>query len=86
MRSVTTRQFREMYAGLPEQVRSQALRAYRLFRRDPSHSGLNFKKVNVTNNIYSVRIGLGHRALGQMDGSEIIWFWIGRHNEYDRRL
>ena len=73
-----------MYANLPEQVRLQSLRAYQLFRRNPSHPGLNFKRVDDENNIYSARIGRGYRALGQLDGSDIVWFWIGPHSEYDR--
>lgn len=84
MRSFTSRRFREMYAGLPEQVRLQSWRAYQLFRRNPSHPGLKFKKVDQENNIYSARIGLGYRALGQLDGSEIVWFWIGPHGDYDK--
>ena len=43
-------------------------------RRNPAHPGLNFKKVE-EDNIYSVRVGLGYRAPGQMDGAEIVWFW-----------
>jgi hypothetical protein len=73
-----------LYADLPVQVRQQSKRAYQLFRRNPSHPGLNFKKIDEENNIYSVRIGLSYRALGQMDGSDIAWFWIGPHREYDR--
>jgi hypothetical protein len=37
-------------------------------------------------NIYSVRVGLGYRALGVMEGSAVIWFWIGSHAECDRLL
>ena len=84
MKSVTSRRFREMYGDLPEQVRQQARRAYRLFRSNPSHPGLQFKKVDEEENIYSVRVGLSYRALGQLDGSEIVWFWIGPHAEYDK--
>lgn len=73
-----------MYDRPPEQVRLQARRAYQLFRRNPSHPGLNFKKVDEENNIYSARVGLGYRALGQIDGSEIVWFWIGPHGNYDK--
>jgi len=73
-----------MYGNLPEQVRLQSRRAYQLFRRNPFHPGLNFKKVDDENNIYSARIGLGYRALGQLDGSDIVWFWIGPHGDYDR--
>lgn len=86
MRSFTSRQFRKMYANLPGQIQSRARRANQLFRRNPAHPGLNFKKVDEENDIYSARVGLGYRALGQMDGEDIVWFWIGPHAEYDRLL
>ena len=86
MKSFTSRRFRERYADLPEEVRSRARRAYQLFRRNPAHSGLNFKKVDDENNIYSARVGLGYRVLGQMDGEDIVWYWIGTHAEYDKLL
>ena len=84
MKSVTTRRFREALIKLPEPVRQQAHRAYGLFRHNPSHPGLSFKKVDEEKNTYSVRIGLGHRALGRLDGDTIVWFWIGPHTDYDR--
>jgi len=63
-----------MFANLPEDVRLRATRAYRLFQRNPSHPGLSFKKVEGQRDIYSVRVGLHHRALGQLDGDDIVWF------------
>ena len=86
MKSFTSRRFREMYADLPQQVRLRARRKYLLFRRNPAHHGVNFKKVDEENNIYSARVGLGYRALGQMDGEVIIWFWIGSNADYDKLL
>ena len=86
MRSFTSRRFREMYANLPDEVQVHAKRAYQLFRKNPSHPGLNFKKVDEENNIYSARIGLGYRVLGQIDDGDIVWFWIGPHAEYERLL
>jgi len=62
---------------LPEEIRRRARRAYLLFRKDPRHASLRFKKVDEESDIYSVRIGLGYRALGVMEGSTVIWFWIG---------
>jgi hypothetical protein len=84
--SRTTREFRETFASLPDDVPRHAQRAYRLFRADPRHPSLRFKKVDEESNIYSVRIGLGYRALGIMDGSTIVWFWIGSHAECERLL
>lgn len=63
-----------------------AARAYRLFRADPRHASLRFKKVDKESNVYSVRIGLGYRALGVVDGSTVVWFWIGSHADCDRLL
>jgi hypothetical protein len=82
--SRTTRSFRAAFAVLPEEIQAQARRAYRIFRESPSHPSLRFKKVDQTENVYSVRIGLGYRALGVLEGSVVIWFWIGSHAEYDR--
>lgn len=82
--SRTTRSFRTSFARLPEDIQEQARRAYRLFRTDPNHPGLRFKKIEQSENVYSVRIGLGYRALGTLEGSTILWFWIGSHADYDR--
>lgn len=79
-----TRSFRTSFAALPEEIQAQARRAYRLFRADPAHPSLRFKKVEQTENVYSVRIGLGYRALGVLQGSVVTWFWIGSHADYDR--
>ena len=51
MKSVTSRQFREMYAALPLDVRRHARRAYAFFREDASHPGLRLKKTE-THGIY----------------------------------
>jgi hypothetical protein len=86
MNSRTTRKFRELLAELPMQVRAQARQAYGLFRQNPSHPGLRFKKVHPDPPIYSARVGIGHRAVGALDGDTVIWFWIGAHAEYDKFL
>ncbi len=48
---------------------------------------MRFKHVQSSFDVYSVRIGLGYRALGVMVGpSEIVWFWIGTHADYDKLI
>jgi hypothetical protein len=84
MESRTTRDFRQAFACLPEEVRQQARDAYRIFKNNPRHPSLRFKKVDQESNTYSVRIGLGYRALGALRGSRIVWYWIGSHADYDR--
>ena len=86
MKSFTSRRFRGLFANLPEDVKLRARRAYQLFRRNPAHPGLGFKKAEGQSDIYSVRVGLGYRALGQMEGNHIVWFWIGPHSEYNKLL
>ena len=84
--SRTTRSFRTAFATLPEEIQLRARRAYHLFREDPGHPSLRFNKVAELENIYSVRIGLGYRALGVLEGSVTVWFWIGSHADYDRLM
>lgn len=63
-----------------------AQKAYRLFRENPQHPSLQFKKVHKSEPVYSVRVTLGYRALGYLENDEIAWFWVGGHDEYDRLL
>ena len=86
MKSRTTRAFRELLADLPAHVRAQAREAYQLFLADASHPGLRFKQVHNPPPTYSVRIGIGHRAVGVMDGGTVTWFWVGSHAAYDKLL
>jgi hypothetical protein len=60
------RQFWRLFASLPIEVQGDAKRAYGLFRLNPSHPSLHFKKLAGEEAIYSSRIGLGYRALGVM--------------------
>jgi hypothetical protein len=69
---------------LPVDVQRDATRAYRFFPGNPAHPGLQFKKLEGEDNIYSVRIGLEYRALAVMKKDGIVWYWIGSHSEYDR--
>ena len=86
MKSVATDEFRGRLGRLPGPVRQQASRAYALWRADPHHPGLQFKRVSQRQPVYSARVGLGHRALGLWEGDTITWFWIGSHAEYDALL
>jgi hypothetical protein len=82
----TTAQFRKQFSALPRQVQQQARSAYRQFQKDPSYPSLRFKKIHPDLPIYSARINKNYRAVGQIEGDTIIWFWIGSHTEYDRLL
>jgi hypothetical protein len=86
MRSRTTKSFWERFARLPEPARRQAARNFRLWRQDPAHPSLAFKRVHAAEPIYSVPVSRGYRALGLRERDLITWFWIGSHADYERML
>ncbi|MDY6988248.1 MAG: hypothetical protein SWQ30_09345 [Thermodesulfobacteriota bacterium] len=84
MKSATVQSFWEQYRNLNQQIRSRAKKAYQLWAEDPFHPSLRFKCINRDENIWSVRITLGYRALGVLDEDTVTWFWVGSHDEYER--
>jgi mRNA-degrading endonuclease RelE of RelBE toxin-antitoxin system len=86
VKSRTTAEFRKSFAALPKQVQDQTREAYRQFKENPSYPSLRFKKVHPELPIYSARISNNYRAVGQLDGDTVIWFWVGSHADYDRLL
>ena len=83
MNSQLASSFLACFAKLPDNVKEQARRCYRLWRENPAHPSLHFKRIHAQEGLYSVRVGLGWRALGLSEDNTISWFWIGPHAEYD---
>jgi hypothetical protein len=54
MRSRTTWRFWSLFSHLPLDVQQDAKRAYQLFQSNPAHPGLQFKKLEGEDDIYSV--------------------------------
>lgn len=86
MKSHTTASFRESLASLPNNIQARARAAYRRFCSNPGHRSLQFKKVHQTRPIYSARINDDYRVVGTIHGDAIVWFWVGKHEEYERLL
>jgi hypothetical protein len=84
--SYTTDGFWKSYRRLTDAVRKQAREAYRQFEKNPHHPSLHFKRVHSSRPIYSVRVNLDYRAVGIRDGEEIVWHWIGPHDEYEKLI
>jgi hypothetical protein len=84
--SRTTEKFRALFALLPNVIKAQAKEAYQQFKKDPYHPSLQFKRIHSTKPIYSVRVNIDYRAVGIIKDDEIVWFWIGSHNVYDKFL
>ena len=86
MKSSLTDDFLKYFGELPDSVKGQARRSYRIWKQDPYYPSLHFKQVHTKEPIYSIRIGRGWRALGLLENDTITWFWIGSHADYDRLL
>lgn len=84
MISRTTKKFWKLYKALPVNLKQQSKETYLKFKQDPYYPSLCFKQIHSTKPIFSVRISLDYRALGLLKDNEIIWFWIGTHEEYNK--
>jgi predicted methyltransferase len=72
-----------LLSAIARWVRDLADKNFALLQHDPHHPSLRLKKVG---NLWSVRVGLRHRALARVRMEGIVWFWIGDHEEYERLL
>ena len=71
------------HRALPDELQQLADCGYQLLLQDPRHPSLHFKRIG---RLWSVRVGLHHRALALERGEELVWIWIGSHAEYDLLL
>ena len=83
MNSIATPDFWDCYYALPENIRRRADLVYELWRENPRHPSLQFMRKGPW---WSVRVTDDYRALGDLDGDTMVWFFIGSHAEYMRML
>jgi hypothetical protein len=81
--STTTPDFWKCYRGAPTEIQQATRKAYQLWRDNPQHPSLHFKPVG---NFWSVRITRSWRALGRYHEGELVWFWMGSHGPYERKM
>ena len=80
--SLGTPEFWDLYRGLPAEARVLARKNYQIWRKFPFHPSLHFKKIG--GGKWSVRLGIGYRAVGRFQNGVFVWDWIGNHADYDR--
>jgi hypothetical protein len=85
VRSVATRRFWLLFHSLPGDIQKLAVKNYRLWRSDPQHPSLHFRRLQGTDR-FTIRVGDHYRALGHLTAETITWVWIGSHAEYDRMV
>ncbi len=80
--------FLMMISGMPMQnfrlmSKDASLRNFNFFGKIPDILTLRFKKVG---DLWTIRVSRGYRALARKVEGIFIWFWIGTHDEYVRRI
>lgn len=83
MKSSVTTGFRKCLAELEPKIRIRALKQFKLWSKDHWHPSLHFKRVGP---YWSARVDREYRALGVEKDGKIIWFFIGRHDEYESKI
>jgi hypothetical protein len=86
LKSQVSEDFLDCFARLPESVKALARKSYRLWKENPAHLSLRFKRIHGHESLYSGRIAKDWRAFGYLDDETITWFWIGSHSDYERLI
>ena len=79
----TNQEFWEHYRNLPRVVQELANNKFEFLKQNPRHPSLNLKKVGT---LWAARINRNYRALAREENGTLVWFWIGKHDEYIRRI
>jgi hypothetical protein len=57
------------------------------FLESPAHPGLRLERLKFDDRAWSVRVTRNYRAVARRyDNDDWLWFWIGSHEEFDRRF
>lgn len=81
MKNRATERFWKALKKLPAEIKETAEEQFEVFKINPFHPSLHFKKLGT---FWSIRITLEYRALAIKDEEGYIWVWIGTHDEYDK--
>jgi hypothetical protein len=86
MRSQASPRFWQLFQNLPNDVQHLAVKNYRLWKANPHHPSLRYRRLRGRDKLVSVRVGDHYRALGFLEADTVIWIWVGRHAEYDQLI
>lgn len=84
MTSRATPEYWRLFNDLPKEIQNLSRLKYLMWIEDTFHPSIQFKQI--TGSVWSARVNLNYRALARVRGDDVIWFWIGKHEEYDRIL
>ena len=78
--------FWQLYHSLPPEIRAAAQNAFQKFLENQAHPSLQLERLRWDSRAWSVRITRNYRAVARRYGDDWLWFWIGSHEEFDRRF
>ena len=86
MKHFATKNYWQRFSSLSKPIQKLAQKSFNQLKDDPRYPSLHLKKINIE--LWSVRIGSSHRALGLAYPKKngIQWFWIGTHEEYNKLI
>jgi hypothetical protein len=83
VKSLTTPQFWILFKALPTKVQQLAKKNYGLWRDNPAHPSIQFKRFGM--GLWSARVGTHYRAIGRFTEDDVfVWLWIGSHESYNK--
>jgi hypothetical protein len=68
---------------LPSDIQAKVRKAYRLWKNDPGHPSLQFKKIG---KVWSARVDDKYRVLAHIVDDTAYWFLVCAHDEYEQVL
>ena len=83
MKHIAVTSFWDMFEQLPNDIQTNAKKHFELLKANPYHPSLHLKKVK---EYWSIRIGVKYRALGIQKDGNLVWFWIGKHDDYEKMI
>jgi hypothetical protein len=83
LKHAATEAFWRRYHDLLEDIAKLADKQFALLCENHRHPSLQFKQIR---GVWSARVNDDYRALALERQDGFAWFWIGKHEEYDRIL
>lgn len=81
MKSKLTATFVKQFRALDPEIQRRARKAYKTWRKN--EKSRRFKQIGGD---ISVRIDPNYRVLGSVENDTVSWYWIGKHDDYERKL
>jgi hypothetical protein len=76
-----TPRFSRLYDALPDGAQRLTTATFEVVKFYPEEATARLRRLG---DYWTLRIGATHRALGREFDENLLWFWIGRHDDYPK--